>query len=69
MDYLAPEMVANLAHDATIDNWALGIMLYEFLVGRPPFEASVRLIHMEVIEVLTYGLQLDGCCQHATFSA
>lgn len=36
-DYLAPEMVEHRPHDHTVDNWTLGILLYEFLVGDPPF--------------------------------
>jgi aurora kinase len=38
LDYLAPEMVQNRYHDYTVDIWTLGILTYEFLVGRPPFE-------------------------------
>ncbi|XP_058085832.1 serine/threonine-protein kinase Aurora-3-like [Magnolia sinica] len=40
LDYLAPEMVTNKAHDYTVDNWTLGILCYEFLYGVPPFEAE-----------------------------
>uniref|UniRef100_A0A7N0T429 Aurora kinase n=1 Tax=Kalanchoe fedtschenkoi TaxID=63787 RepID=A0A7N0T429_KALFE len=40
LDYLAPEMVENRAHDYTVDNWTLGVLCYEFLYGYPPFEAS-----------------------------
>ncbi|KAI0503679.1 hypothetical protein KFK09_014614 [Dendrobium nobile] len=40
IDYLAPEMVQNKAHDQTVDNWTLGILCYEFLYGAPPFEAE-----------------------------
>jgi serine/threonine protein kinase len=39
LDYLAPEMVENQAHDHTVDVWALGVLAYEFLTGGPPFEA------------------------------
>jgi serine/threonine protein kinase len=40
LDYLPPEMVEGQAHDATVDTWELGILLYEFLVGSPPFESG-----------------------------
>jgi len=38
LDYLAPEMVEKKSHDAKIDLWSLGVLIYEFLVGGPPFE-------------------------------
>lgn len=31
-------MVEGCAHDKTADIWSIGILLYEFLVGKPPFE-------------------------------
>ncbi|KAL6189441.1 hypothetical protein ACLB2K_040830 [Fragaria x ananassa] len=40
LDYLAPEMVENRAHDYAVDNWTLGVLCYEFLYGTPPFEAE-----------------------------
>lgn len=40
LDYLAPELVENKAHDYAVDNWTLGILCYEFLYGAPPFEAE-----------------------------
>jgi serine/threonine protein kinase len=36
-EYLAPEMLVGSGHDFTVDWWALGILLYEMLVGIPPF--------------------------------
>ncbi|KAI5968104.1 IPL1 [Candida margitis] len=38
MDYLPPEMIESKPHDETVDIWALGVLIYEFLVGKPPFE-------------------------------
>jgi len=38
LDYLAPEMVEGRPHDERVDLWTLGILCYEFLVGKPPFE-------------------------------
>ncbi|KAL6569413.1 Serine/threonine-protein kinase Aurora-3 [Orobanche minor] len=40
LDYLAPEMVENKAHDYAVDNWTLGVLCFEFLYGVPPFEAE-----------------------------
>jgi len=40
LDYLPPEMVEGVEHDEQVDVWTLGILLYEFLVGNPPFEAE-----------------------------
>lgn len=42
LDYLPPEMVENKQHDEKVDNWGLGILCYEFLVGSPPFEATTQ---------------------------
>lgn len=40
LDYLPPEMVHGKTHNEKVDLWSLGVLCYEFLVGRPPFEAA-----------------------------
>jgi len=40
LDYLPPEMIEGKAHDNMVDVWSLGVLMYEFLVGSPPFEAQ-----------------------------
>jgi aurora kinase A len=35
--YMAPEMIGNKPYNKTVDIWSLGNVLYELLVGRPPF--------------------------------
>lgn len=40
LDYLPPEMIEGKAHDEKVDLWSLGVLCYEFLVGKPPFEAD-----------------------------
>jgi len=39
-DYLAPEMLLGTGHGPEVDWWALGVMIYEFLTGVPPFNAE-----------------------------
>lgn len=40
LDYLPPEMIEGSHYDDTVDQWCLGILCYEFLVGQPPFESE-----------------------------
>ncbi|KAL6544311.1 Phosphatidylinositol:ceramide phosphoinositol transferase (IPC synthase) [Orobanche gracilis] len=40
LDYLPPEMVESVEHDANVDIWSLGVLCFEFLYGMPPFEAK-----------------------------
>lgn len=40
LDYLPPEMIENKRHDEKVDHWCIGVLCYELLVGRPPFESQ-----------------------------
>lgn len=47
LDYLAPEILEKKKYDEKVDLWCLGVLCYEFLVGKPPFEAnSVTATHV-----------------------
>ncbi|KAK2162950.1 hypothetical protein LSH36_89g07066 [Paralvinella palmiformis] len=39
-DYIAPEILQELDYDASVDWWALGVLMYEMMAGQPPFEAD-----------------------------
>ncbi|XP_047133697.1 protein kinase C isoform X2 [Hydra vulgaris] len=39
-DYIAPEIVCDLPYGASVDWWALGVVMYEMMAGQPPFEAD-----------------------------
>uniref|UniRef100_A0A1B6FAH1 Aurora kinase n=1 Tax=Cuerna arida TaxID=1464854 RepID=A0A1B6FAH1_9HEMI len=56
LDYLPPEMVKNRDYDDKVDNWCLGVLCYEFLVGNPPFESSEsKQTFKKIVEVaVTY---------------
>jgi serine/threonine protein kinase len=36
-DYLAPEVLLGTGHSFSVDWWALGVIVFEFLTGIPPF--------------------------------
>jgi WD40 repeat protein len=52
--YLAPEMLLGVKADPRGDMWAVGVILYEMLTGRRPFEAPTitALVHKIVTEPL-----------------
>ncbi|GMK57162.1 hypothetical protein CspeluHIS016_0310020 [Cutaneotrichosporon spelunceum] len=50
--YLSPEMVLGMPHGKSVDIWALGVLAYELVVGKEPFEADTsagpRLVHQRI---------------------
>lgn len=36
-EYLAPEVIQSKGHGKAVDWWTMGILLYEFIAGYPPF--------------------------------
>ena len=40
--YLAPEIINNTGHDERVDIWCIGVLLFELIVGRPPFSGETE---------------------------
>ncbi len=40
LDYLAPEIVGHKQYQYQVDNWCVGVLAYELLAGRAPFEGT-----------------------------
>jgi protein kinase A len=50
-EYLAPEIIQSKGHGRAVDWWALGILIYEMLVGYPPFfDESPFRIYEKILE-------------------
>lgn len=41
-EYLAPEMIKGTGHDAKLDIWTLGVLLFEMVHGKTPFYVSSK---------------------------
>ena len=39
-NYIAPEILNETGHSFEVDIWAVGIVIYALLIGKPPFEAD-----------------------------
>lgn len=39
-NYIAPEILSGEGHTYPVDVWAVGILLYAMLIGKPPFETT-----------------------------
>eukprot|EP01105_Mastigella_eilhardi_P013559 TRINITY_DN308_c0_g1_i5.p1 TRINITY_DN308_c0_g1~~TRINITY_DN308_c0_g1_i5.p1 ORF type:complete len:1333 (+),score=319.09 TRINITY_DN308_c0_g1_i5:117-4001(+) len=49
-DYLSPEIILGTGHGPAVDWWALGVMIYEFLTGVPPFnDETPELVFQRIL--------------------
>jgi len=52
-DYIAPEVLTHQGHGKAVDMWALGMLTYEMICGRPAFSstaASTTLTYKNILE-------------------
>ena len=54
LDYLPPEMIVHKPYDTFVDMWALGVLMYEFLVGVPAFDTPTFQETCERIQRVKY---------------
>ncbi|KAG7289871.1 hypothetical protein NEMBOFW57_006248 [Staphylotrichum longicolle] len=45
-EYLAPEVIYGKGYTTAVDWWALGILIYEFLTGYPPFKRDHGVVNI-----------------------
>jgi len=45
-NFLAPEIATRKAHSFEADIWSLGALIYQCLVGKPPFDDQGSLIYL-----------------------
>ena len=49
-EYLAPEIILTKGHNKAVDWWALGVVIYEFLAGYPPFyNKNTFVIYQQIL--------------------
>ena len=41
--YLAPEMLKRKEHDHNVDIWCVGVMIFELVTGKLPFNTSSKI--------------------------
>ncbi|KAB8074348.1 kinase-like domain-containing protein [Aspergillus leporis] len=65
-EYLAPEVIHNSGHGLAVDWWALGILIYEFLVGQPPFwDQNPMRIYEQIVEGrIRFPQNMSGAAQN-----
>lgn len=49
-EYLAPEMIDQQGHNKSVDWWALGVLIYEMLIGVTPFFNKNREVLLNKIQ-------------------
>jgi serine/threonine protein kinase len=41
-EYIAPEVITGFGHSSAVDWWTFGVLIYEMLFGRAPFQGTNR---------------------------
>jgi len=61
--YISPEQLNNESYDDKIDVWSVGILTYEILTGKAPFESDIMKASQQVTQAffpkLTFPEELN----------
>lgn len=50
-EYIAPELLESQGYTKTVDWWTLGVLLYEMMVGIPPFyDENVNVMYQRILQ-------------------
>lgn len=49
LEYVCPEILEKKEYDESVDIWSIGILTYEMLMGRAPFEDRDRSVIRDLI--------------------
>jgi len=60
--YMAPEILRYEKYDATADLWSVGTVLYEMVVGKPPFRAPNHVELLRKIETKGNTIEFPSSC-------
>ncbi|XP_062128793.1 cGMP-dependent protein kinase 1 isoform X2 [Drosophila sulfurigaster albostrigata] len=67
-EYVAPEIILDRGHDRAVDYWALGILIFELLVGKTPFRGINQIkIYQNIlsgIDVIHMPSRIPKFAQH-----
>eukprot|EP00475_Leptophrys_vorax_P004152 TRINITY_DN1247_c0_g1_i3.p1 TRINITY_DN1247_c0_g1~~TRINITY_DN1247_c0_g1_i3.p1 ORF type:complete len:486 (-),score=145.77 TRINITY_DN1247_c0_g1_i3:133-1590(-) len=67
-DYIAPEIINQQPHGPAVDWWSLGVLLYELVIGRPPFNSdNINTIFENILNtepIFPDDIPISATCKH-----